>query len=92
MLLEPAWAVGVGGVTGVLAGVVYFRALRAVAGRLAREGAGRGTVVLGLAWRLALVVGLAAAVTYIGGTPGTVAMLVGLVLARVVVPRRSEAA
>ncbi|MFA9461741.1 hypothetical protein [Thiohalorhabdus methylotrophus] len=89
MVLGTAGAVAVGGVAGVLVGILYFRALRLFAGRMTGEGEGRGALLLGLSWRLAVVVLMAGLVAYLGGTEGTVAMLVGLILARVMVPRRS---
>jgi len=74
-------------VAGVVVGVLYFRALRTFAARMAGGGVGRGRILAGLVWRMSLVLLAAGLVAYGGGTPGILAMLVGLVLARVLVPR-----
>jgi len=87
MVLGPAWAVALGGIFGVLAGVLFFRGSRAFAARTARQGWERGAVVRGLAWRLGGMLLLAGAVGWAGGSPGAISFLVGLILARLVVRR-----
>jgi hypothetical protein len=89
MALAPAWAVALGGIFGVLAGVLFFRGSRAFAARAVRQGWERGAVIRGMAWRLASVVLLAGVVGWVGGAPGGGGLLVGLLLARVLIRRGS---
>jgi hypothetical protein len=88
VVAEPALAVGLGGIAGVLGGLLFFRGVRRFAARSVAAGRGKGALVAGLAWRLAAVVGLAATAGYFGGPPGALAVLVGLVLARLTIRRR----
>ena len=89
--LEPAWVVGLGGAGGVLVGVAFFLSGRRLVARVRQAGGGRREVVAGLAWRLGLVLLVAVAAAYFGGSAGILALLLGLALGRLVV-RRSGAA
>ena len=85
--LAPWLAVLLGGVTGVAGGAAFFVSGRSLARRLAVRGAGRRALAVGLAWRLALAAAALVGVTWLGGLAGTLAVLVGVALARLVVRR-----
>lgn len=85
--LDPALAVGLGGVAGVAGGAWFFHDVRRFARRSAQAGTGRAGLIAGLAVRLGLLAALLAVVAYIGGQVATVALLAGVVLARIVVRR-----
>jgi hypothetical protein len=87
--LDPALAVGLGGVAGVAGGAWFFHDVRRFARRSARTGTGKRGLIAGLAVRLGLLAALLGLVAYLGGQVGTLAMLAGVVLARVVVRRAS---
>lgn len=87
--LDPALAVGIGGIAGVAGGVLFFEGVRRFAQRSAAAGQSRRRLVAGLAWRLAAVAGLLGASAYAGGSAGAVAVVVGLVVARLIVRRGS---
>ena len=86
-LLAPWLAVLIGGVAGVAGGAAFFVSGRGLAQRLAAQGAGRRALARGLAWRLAVAVGVLALVAWLGGAAATLALLVGVALARLVVRR-----
>ncbi|MEF8792187.1 hypothetical protein [Thiohalorhabdus sp.] len=82
-------AVGIGGVVGIVGGVLFFQGVRRFARRAETGRRDLRRLVFGLAWRLAAVAVLVGLVAYAGGSPGAVAVLVGLVLARLIVRRGS---
>jgi predicted permease len=85
--LAPWLAVLVGGVAGVAGGAAFFMSGRQLAQRIAARGQGRRRLAAGLAWRLTLVAVALALVAWLGGMAGTLALLVGVGLARLVVRR-----
>ncbi|MFB6358050.1 MAG: hypothetical protein ABEJ96_03305 [Thiohalorhabdaceae bacterium] len=87
--MDPALAVGMGGVAGVVGGVLFFRGVRRFAKHEGGKAQNRSRLVIGLAWRLAGVGVLLGAAAGAGGQPGALAVLGGLVLARLVVRRGS---
>jgi membrane associated rhomboid family serine protease len=89
LLLTPDWAIPVGGLFGVLAGVLFFRGSRAFAARAAGQGLSRGAVIGGLAWRLGAVILVAGLLGWAGGSAGAGGFLGGLLLARLVIRRRT---
>lgn len=89
MALEPAMAVAVGGVLGVAGGVFFFRSLRNFAEQMRAAPARPVFVVWGVGWRLTLVAIAFGLVGYAGGRPGALALLAGIILARIIVRRAS---
>jgi hypothetical protein len=87
--MGPAGAVALGGVVGVLGGVAFFRSVRRFAARSTASDRGPLPVVFGIAWRLGAVAAAAGMVAYAGGRSGALAVLGGLVVARIIVRRGS---
>lgn len=86
-VLAPWLAVLVGGVAGVAGGAAFFVSGRQLAGRVAAQGGGSRALAGGLAWRLTLAVAVLVGVAWLGGMAATLALLLGVALARIVVRR-----